>query len=164
MGYHGDSLASFVRAAKAPTQRAARRMADRGGAVMTERTRVHTPVETGEVRRSWRQKPTALERLDATDTYVSGVETEHWRAPMIEHGVEPHRIEPKHDADPETPEAIETPAGPRAGADHPGYPGAHAVAKAAAELEATGDTVLRPELLRWKAEAEAAARAAKARR
>lgn len=158
MGYVGDSLANFVRAIEAPTSRAARRMADKGGAVMTERTKAHTPVQTGEVRASWRQKSTAAQRINATDAYVSGVETHHWRAPMVEHGVRPHRIEPKHDADPETPEALETPEGPRAGADHPGYPGAHAVAKAAAELDATGATILRPELERWKREAEAAAR------
>jgi len=159
MGYEGGKLADLVQAVQASTPRAARSMAEKGGEYLVERARVHTPVDSGEVRDSWEQKETALERINAADTYTSGVESHHHVARWVEWGVDPHRIEPEKDTDPETPEALTTPEGPRAGADHPGFRGFHPVASAAAELDAKGEKILRPEVERWKAEVEAAARA-----
>jgi hypothetical protein len=57
------------------------------------------------------------------------VQNDHWRAHWAEWGTRPNRIEP------EDQEAIETPEGPRAGAKHPGYPGAHMLSRAAIEPE-----------------------------
>jgi len=148
--YIGGSLEDLVESFTGPTRRAARNMAEAGGDYLVERAQAHTPVETGEVRESWHRKPTGF-RHEVTDIYESGVESEHYRARWVEHGVKPHRIEPDDE------QAIETPEGPRAGADHPGFTGFHPVANAAAELEAKGDAILRPEAERWKQETEAEA-------
>jgi hypothetical protein len=124
---------------------------------MTELVREHTPARTGEVRESYEQVPVVRESRGGRTAYRSGVESHHWRAPFVEHGVRPHDIEPRPD-EPEGAEAIETPAGPRARVHHPGYPGVHSVSRAAAEVEAGLPELLRPEAEAWAAEMTAAAK------
>jgi len=156
MPYLGGRLTDLVRGVREVTPPAARAMAAIGGRHLTLRTRDGTPIgpgtDYGHVRGSWTEKEVEHQRSGGIDRYRSGVESHHYRAPWVEWGVEPHDIEPD-DA-----QAIDTPEGPRAGAHHPGYPGAHPVAKAVAELEATLPEVMQPELEAWAKAAEANAK------
>jgi hypothetical protein len=59
---------------------------------------------------------------------------------------------------PEDQEAITTPEGPRAGAMHPGQPGAHMLSRAAHEVELEFPALAQDELAEWATAAEANAR------
>ena len=150
VGYQGGKVSGLFDGE--PARLAARRMAERGGERMTELARDGTPVETGEVRASWEQVPVTRERHPAGPAYRSGVRSEHYRARWVEYGVQRHEIRPDDE------QALDTPRGPRAGADHPGYPGRHPVANAAAYLEANFAREMAPEAERWAAEQDAAAK------
>ncbi len=92
---------------------------------MTERAAEHTPRLTGRTAASF--KPTPTRRTG--ERVVGGTHSNSFRARLLEHGTRPHRIEPKRS------DALSTPEGPRAGADHPGTQPTHAVARAVAETE-----------------------------
>jgi hypothetical protein len=155
MGYRGGRLASLA-ADDGATERTARGIADSGGRLMTEVAVERTPVESGEVRASWRQLPVDRERREGVTGYVSGASNHHWRARFVEWGVQPHNIEPR--GDPEGAEAVETPAGPRALVHHPSYPGAHMTAQAAAAAEVALPELAAPELEAWAKDVELAAK------
>lgn len=156
MPYLGGSLKSLVSAVREVTPPAARSMADTGGRMLTIRTRDGTPVgpgtDGGHVRDSWYQLPVERESRGGLDAYSSGVASDHYRARWVEWGVAPHEIRP------EDAEAVTTPEGPRAGAESPGYRGAHPLARAAFELENTLPELLEPELEAWSKAAEANAK------
>ncbi len=63
-----------------------------------------------------------------------------------------------HTIKPKRADALETPEGPRAEVDHPGYSGFHPVAKAALDAEVHFDETPTPAAKRWAAETEANAR------
>ena len=150
MGYTGGRVADLFDPEPAPL--AARRMAQRGGRRMTELVKDYTPTDSGSVLRSWRQIPVDHRREAGADHYTSGVRSYHHRARWVEWGVEPHTIRPKDE------HALETPEGPRAEVHHPGYHGAHPVARAAAQLEVTFAEEMHIEAERWAAEQGAAAK------
>jgi hypothetical protein len=146
VGYQGGRLADLF--SQEPVNRALSDMALAGGSAMWEVTRDRTPVHTGEVRDSWIVKPVRHERIGGTDGYESGVESNHYRARWVEHGVNAHPERPKHRR------AELTPEGPRAAVDHPGFPGAHPVASAAAWAEANFERITSPVAERWARETE----------
>ena len=156
MPYFGASLAQFVRDVAEVTPPAARSMAARGGRTLTFHTREGTPIgpgtDYGHVRDPWQEKPVEHERSGGIDRYRTGVDSHHYRAPWIEWGTQPHRIEPKNS------EALDTPQGARGGVDHPGARAFHPVARAVFILETELDAVMAPELSAWAKAAEQNAR------
>lgn len=168
MGFHYTSrftLPEFCSGPGPAERRAMQRMAQHGGDRMVDWTIRNTPVDTRNLRTSWYQKPVTVGFTVGGDLYYeSGVATDVDYAPHVEHGTglwgpkgAKYRIRAKGRA-----------AG---GADylrfvvggqvvfakevwHPGSPGNHMVAIAAAMTEAQMDTILRPILERWKRERE----------
>jgi hypothetical protein len=148
--YIGGSLKGLAEAVAEVTPVAARNLCEAGSEGMLERAIRYTPVRSGAVRDAWLR--TAVERYRGRagfDAYESRVQNDHWRANWAEWGTGPHRIEPDDER------AIETPEGPRAGADHPGYPGAHMASRAAHEVEAEFPALAQDELQAWAKAAEA---------
>ena len=80
--------------------------------------------------------------------YSSGARNPDHRARWIEHGTEPHSLLPK-DA-----EALDTPEGPRARAEHPGTEAQAPLAQAMADVEATIEGLAQPSVRAWAAEVE----------
>lgn len=150
MPYRGGDLQDLFRESTTgpPTQRAMRDITDAAGAEMTKRTKAHTPKRTGRTADSFEQTPVTK----MVGGYRSGVESHHWKARLIEHGVKAHDLKPKRK------KALNTPEGPRASAHAPGHAGAHMVAKAVVEVEATLEQIAQPALDGWAAEVEANAK------
>lgn len=161
MSYTGGRLAPWFDTG--PNDRFCRRLARRGGDRMTELTRENTPVDTGALRQSIKQKPVVKVLNQWGDSvWSSGCETDLDYGPPIEHGW--GLWGPKHAKYPITPK---TPGGwlhwvdPHTGEDrfaklvmHPGAPGAHMFAIAAGLTEAQLGTIAEPELARWAKEVE----------
>jgi hypothetical protein len=145
-GYSGGSLTDLVKAAtvRPPTRRAVRDLADAAGRAMTERARENTPTRTGVTAASWSQ----LRVRQTRDAAESGTENRSHKAHWLEWGVKPHKIRPR-DA-----EAIDTPEGARAEADHPGIAAHHPLARAMAEVEAALPAIAEPILEDWAEEIE----------
>lgn len=137
MGYVGGSLVSLFDAEpQKATDLTARRMAERAGAQMVTRTRENTPIDTGKLRESWYQLPTAKTHYAIWPAYESGVATDVDYAPYVEYGTRPHIIEPKK------PGGVLHWVDPGSGKDvfarrvhHPGTHGQHMVALGAAMTE-----------------------------
>ena len=149
--YRGGSLTDLFKAetTQPPTRNGLRDIADAAGAAMTEATRQHTPVKTGRTRDSWRQLPVRRVRHESgAAAYESGVTSSYYKARWLEEGTEPHRIEPKQA------QAIDTPDGPRAGAEHPGTEPHYMTRKAAAEVEQALEEIAQPHLSKWAADIE----------
>ena len=127
-----------------PTRRMMRDVAEGIGEAWTEAARQHTPRETGRLASRWRTLP--VEKTP--EGYTSGTENPDFRALLVEYGVEDHTLRPRH-AD-----ALDTPEGPRANAEHPGHDGAHMLAKSAHEIDATWPSIAQPHLSRWAADVE----------
>ena len=128
----------------------------------------------GNLRSSWHQKPVVVLFSATGDrVYESGVETDVDYAPDVEHGTgrygpsgAPYEIRPKRPGgwlswitrEPITlRDGTVIPPGTRVFRKrvmHPGSPGAHMVAIAAARTEAELEQVLEPELQRWRTQAE----------
>jgi hypothetical protein len=153
-GYSGGSLTDLVKAAtvRPPTRRAVRDLADAAGRAMTERARENTPTRTGVTAASWSQLRVRQTRDGNAE---SGTTNPRFEARLLEHGVRPHPIKPR------SAEAIDTPEGPRAEADHPGIAAHHPLARAAAEVEASFPAIAEPTLDKWADDIEG--RAAKHR-
>lgn len=85
MPYVGGKLAPLFD--RKPVKHAARSLADEGGKVMTRRVKENTPVETGHLRESIKQKHVTL-GFDAmgNEIYTSGSFTRLKYAPYVEHG------------------------------------------------------------------------------
>ena len=152
MPYLGGRLSSFVSAVREVTAPAACSMAETGGLEMLTRSQRYTPVDTGEVRHAWHATPVERVSIRTLDGYEVHVQNTHWRAHWAEWGTSPHRIEPEDE------QAITTPEGPRAGAEHPGYRGAHMMGRAAAEVETEFPWLVQDELSAWAKAAEQNAR------
>lgn len=180
MAYRGGSLAPLFD--RTPTRHALARMARTGGDKLVELTVRNTPIDTGNLRTSWYQLPMRVEFRGTHQAYRSGVATDVSYAPYVEAGTgkygprgQPYEIRPK------------TPGGvlafrPRTGTFssmmtpetggmvfvkrvmHPGSPGAHMVASAAAYLDATFATALAEDLEHWKRDQEAQAYTAMGKR
>lgn len=169
----GGSLADMVRKSNDAVDPALRQMADDGGRVMTERTVENTPVETGELRASIKQK--AVIRVESVNgaAYESGAYTDVIYAAYVEEGTglwgpkhAKYRIEPK------TPGGVlafyvnmKTPEGkthfdgsynPVEGnlvfaryVMHPGSPGQHMFAIGATFVEAEFDHLMQRGVEEW---------------
>ncbi len=148
MPYIGGKLSDMVDAFKDVTPHFARELCELGADEMYDRAVRYTPVHTGAVRNAWTR--TFVDRHG--DAYEARVQNDHWRAHWAEWGVGPHRIRPDEE------EAIVTPEGPRAGAMHPGYPGAHMLSRAAHEVEVMYPALAQDTLSAWARAAEANAR------
>jgi hypothetical protein len=146
--YTGGSLVDWVRAGREPMQRTMRAVANAGAEELARRAAEHTPAETGNTAASWRTVPARPTR----NGWEASAETSHPLAHLLEYGTDPHRLAPD-DA-----QALDTPEGPRAGAEHPGSRAHHMMARAAAELEESLDAIAAPHLAAWEREADALAK------
>jgi hypothetical protein len=146
MPYRGGKLTSLAgsRTWGPPTRRAVMDLADAGGRELTDRAARNTPRESGHLARKWEQLPVTR----TPDGAESGTTNPDYRALFVEEGVDPHDLTPRRA------EAIDTPEGPRASADHPGHRGSHMLARAAAEVEAELPAIGAPALRRWADEVE----------
>jgi hypothetical protein len=148
--YVGGSLVDlFSRETTAePTRRALRGIAADVGDSWTRLAAEHTPRRSGNLARRWESLPVERDELG----YRSGTQNPSPLAHLIEFGVAPHVIEPDDE------EAIETPEGPRARAEHPGHGGAFMLARSAAEIEVALPEIAQSHLSQWAAEIEQAAK------
>jgi Bacteriophage HK97-gp10, putative tail-component len=154
MPYTGDKIGDFIRAAKVPTSRAAHEMAEEGGEAMRGFIRDNTPVDTGDLRSSWRQKP-VIRLIDARGrvVYETGVWTDVEYAEWVERGTGLYG--PYHQRIyPSKPGGVLTWIGPdgkrRFAKSIKGMRGAHMVATGVAKTEAEFDSIVRPVLDRWR--------------
>lgn len=166
MPYVGESLTSlFGEKVQEVTRRAAHNMADRGGERMVELTKMNTPIDTGELRESWKQTPVHPEPRGEDMAYSTGVESHVSYAPYVEYGT--GLWGPKHSKYPILPKNapylqwFDKASGHWVRAKkvmHPGSPGQHMVAIAASVLEfEVAGALMDPILDRWVHEAEGAA-------
>ena len=161
MAYYGGRLKPWF--GTDPVDNFCRRLARKGGSRMTTLTKQKTPVDTGALRESIKEKKLTI-HLDARGrrVYATGCETDKEYGPPIEHGwgiwgprMQPYEIRPKdpdgwlHWKDPAT------------GQDrfakrvmHPGSKGAHMFLKAAEACDAELHEMARDLLERWKKETE----------
>lgn len=180
MAYIGDKLAPWFE--PTPTVKALVRISQAGGERMTELTRMNTPVDKGTLRASWQAKPVTVHSGGVTVAtvthpslvagagfhrllaarYESGVETDVEYAPYVEHGTglwgpshSKYQIRPKH------PDGWLHWIDPLTGGHvfakevmHPGSPGNHMLAFAAAIAENEVGLIAEPALERWAAETE----------
>jgi hypothetical protein len=140
--YRGGSLADLFRATTtaAPTRRLMRDVASGAGRHMTERAADLTPRKTGRTAGAWRE----LSVMEFAGGAEGGTENLDYRALFLEEGVKPHDVKPKRGN-----KAISTPDGARAHAHHPGFGGAHMLARAAAETELGLTIIATPSLHEW---------------
>lgn len=161
MPYLGGELAPLFD--DAPTKRAVRRMAAKGGERMVHWAVKNTPVATGHLRQSWKQKKLMPVRRGRADGWESGVETSVAYAPDVEWGTglwgPSHQ---KYEIKPKKPDGFLHWIDAKTGKDvfakrvmHPGSPGHHMVAIAATMVEHEFDTMMEPILLQWKHQQEA---------
>lgn len=153
--YRGGLLASWFDTEE--NARAAHRMADIGRARLHELIVLHTPVDTGHLRTTWKDEPIVVvvdERGEIV--YRTGVFTEDEIAPYVEHGTGlwgPRHA--KYEIRPKKPGGMLhflTPEGAHVFTKlvrHPGSPGAHMVAISVGELEAALPALLQAELELW---------------
>jgi hypothetical protein len=146
-----------------PARRALHDMARHGGDAMLDYTIRNTPVDTRNLRTSWYQRPVMVAYTAAGHlAYESGVATDVEYAPYVEEGTGiygPHHAKYR----------IRAKGSAGGGADflrfviggrviyakevwHPGSPGHHMVAIAAAMTEVQFDRILRPALDVWQHE------------
>lgn len=155
MPYVGGKLADWFD--PTPAELAAHRMAEIGGKRLVELVALHTPVESGHLKHSWKQQPVTIRKTTGGRTiYATGAETEVTYGPYVEHGT--GLWGPKHAKyviEPKKPGGVLHWVG-HGGEDvfatrvlHPGSPGAHMMAIAVGELEAALPVLLEPELHRW---------------
>jgi hypothetical protein len=156
MGYSGAEVSKAVAAMVPPTQRTARRMAEHGGKRLEHLARRHTPVDTGELKSRWYILPVIQVGNSYRVEVANDTEYAHW----IEHGW--GLWGPKHSKYwivPKKPGGVLTwltPEGERVFARrvrHPGAPGAHMLAIAAAETEAEFDSLMFRLGVEWVLEA-----------
>jgi hypothetical protein len=133
---------------RAPTHRAMRKVAASVGNEMTNRAAAHTPKRTGRIAGLWRTLPVE----PTPEGFRSGTTNPSYVARFLEHGVEPHELKPKRG------QALGTPEGPRAHAHHPGFGGAHMLAKAMGEVEAIFPALAQPHMTAWAKEIEEVAK------
>lgn len=160
MGYVGGELAPAFR--QDSTDRALKNMARLGVREAREITEKNTPVETGDLRASWEVSPV---RPMVSEAGLPGVGatwyTELEYAPYVEHGTglwgPEHK---KYLIEPKIPGGVLHFVG-NGGQDvftrrvwHPGSPGQHMVAIAAAMVEHTFHQIVRPALNWWVADTE----------
>lgn len=104
MPYVGGSLTSFFdEAAQALTSLCAKKMCGEGADHVLMLTRMNTPVETGELRASWRRSPVEPDATFDGPSWRATVGTDVSYAPYVEHGTglfgpkhAPYVIEPRN--------------------------------------------------------------------
>lgn len=164
MGYVGDRLQPFFDSSR--NSLLMRELANKGGDTMVDWTVRNTPIDTGNLRTSWYQLDVNKRITPLGDTWESGVATQVEYAPYVEHGTglwgpdhARYTIRPKDPhgwlrwRDRATGRWVYAKA-----VQHPGSPGQHMVAIAAAMTEAEFERVADPILEAWRREIEARAR------
>lgn len=164
MPYVGQRVQTLFR--PGPTRVLLRRMADKGGGQFVDLTARNTPIDTGNLRTAWYQKPVYRTRKFGTPAYETGVTTDVEYAPYVEWGTglygprgSKYPILPKQPGG--TLSWISPKTGQRVFAKkvmHPGSAGQHMVALAAAKLEAEFPHLFVPELARWRRDIEMSVR------
>lgn len=86
MSYRGAKFANVFQGLERWSRDLCQDYAAKGGEVMTERTRAHTPVDTGELKASWKVREMRRVVSLAYPAYESGTETSVEYAPYVEHG------------------------------------------------------------------------------
>lgn len=171
--YEGDDLPTLFD--QTPATLTLRRMAHTGGSHLKARVEENTPIDSGDLRKSWKQGPVKHRRvtmLGAEDVYESEVTTDKDYADDVEHGTglwgPEHR---KYLIEPKKPGGllswIDASTGHRVFARrvwHPGSPGQHMMAFGAAKTEATMTNFLAPDVEFWVAEQTKQFAVARARR
>lgn len=167
MGYSGGSLTSlFGKEPKAATVAAAREMTAKGADRMHEVAALNTPVKTGRLRTGWYQTPVTKTHYLIAPAFRAGIANDYKYAPFVEYGTgvfgpmhRPYVITPKKAPflawrDPVTGQWIRAKK-----VLHPGSPGNHMVAIAAAVTEAETDAgpLMQGILDRWANRVEASA-------
>ncbi|MET0604405.1 MAG: HK97 gp10 family phage protein [Baekduia sp.] len=167
MAYVGGSLTSlFGQKPQAATKLAARDMAAKGADRMHEVAAQNTPVKTGRLRTGWYQLPVTKTHYLIAPAFRSGIANDYKYAPFVEYGT--GLFGPRHRAYVITPKKAPFLAwrDPVTGqwirarkVLHPGSPGNHMVAIAAAVVEAETDAgpLMQVILDRWAREVEASA-------
>lgn len=155
MGYEGAQLAPGFRqtAAKA----AAFRMAEVGGRALRDKVKLRTPVDTGALAASWKERPVLVVVNDLGEVvYESGVLTEVGYAPDVEYGTGlwgPHHA--KYLIEPKNPDGVLRWVAKDGSVVfarrvwHPGSPGSHMLAISVAETEAELHALMQPVLVEW---------------
>ena len=156
MAYIGGKLAPWFDSAYITvTLRNMARLGARRGRELTE---AHTPIETGDLLKSWKESGVqkVIGAVIPGTGYGASWYSELEYAPYVEHGTGLYGPEhKKYLIVPKTPGGTLHWVGAGGGdvfakaVMHPGSPGAHMVAKGAAELEAGLEAVLRPALSNW---------------
>jgi hypothetical protein len=162
VGYKGAKLANIF--PREPAGATARRIAEEGGRVMTDRAAAHSPTETGALKDSWHQTP-LHHRVDIVGhrVYVSGTRTELEYAPYVEYGT--GLWGPKHakyPIRPKNPDGFLHFFWKKANREvwfkmvmHPGSPGRHMLADAVRDTEALLPLFGHAEVELWVAEMKA---------
>jgi hypothetical protein len=167
VGYSGDRLHPCFKTGA--VKETAFRMAEKGRHAIHGRVVVLTPVDTGELKASWRERPVLIVVNDHGEVvYESAVYTELDYAPDVEYGTGlwgPHHA--KYLIEPKNPDGVLHWIG-KDGVDrfarrvwHPGSPGAHMLAISVAETEAQLHALMEPLLHEWVKAQEAVMRAQK---
>lgn len=179
MGYESTgTLAELVDRSKDAVSPAIRTMVDDGGRRTTELVQENTPVDTGTLRESMRQRRLAWVYVDGAWGWQSGTYTEIEYGPHVEHGTglwgpehRKYKIEPRKPggvlaffARAKTPEgtirmskdynAIEGELVFARYVMHPGSPGQHMFAIGFSAAEAEFSEITRPGLEEWVARSE----------
>lgn len=161
MPYEGGRLAPWF--STAPNRRFLERAAAAGGKRMTELTAMNTPVDTGHLRLSWKEKPVVFMFSPLGDLMaVSGVETDVEYAAYVEWGTGLWGpLHAKYPIVPKNPDGWLRWIDPHTGMPvfakrvmHPGSPGNHMVAIAVNLTEHELPRIVQPELERWAREVE----------
>lgn len=163
MGYVGDSLTPFFGQGRNPALM--RELANLGGDRMVDWTVRNTPIDTGNLRTSWYQLDVNRKVTLLGPGWESGVATQVEYAPYVEYGTglwgpdhSTYTIRPKDPhgwlrwRDRATGQWVYSKA-----VQHPGSPGQHMVAIAAAMTEAEFERVAEPLLSGWGRAVEAQA-------
>ena len=164
MPYVGDRLTPLFDGE--PTERAAKRLAEKGPEEMQSWIERNTPVDMGTLRASWyTTEPVEGTGLTAERTFTAYVRTDVEYAPHVEWGTgifgpqgSPYTIRPRQPGG--TLSWIDKDTGERVFAksvQHPGSPGQHMVSIGAAMTEHTFPAAAQPILQVWKRETEALA-------
>jgi hypothetical protein len=112
-----------------------------------------TPIgRTAALRASWLAAPVSEEG----GRFTTSVFNDHWAAMLVNYGADPHVIRPR------TRRAVETPFGPRADVDHPGFHGRFMAEKAVDTTAQVIRAMSYGDTLEWKRRSEFAIERAKA--
>jgi hypothetical protein len=122
-----------------PTREAMRSVTERVVLIWSDRAAELTPRRTGRTALKW----TVTEVVRTPVGYSANVENPSFKARLLEFGIAPHRLKGKRK------DALSTPEGPRANADHPGVRPYAMLSVSAAEVEGALEEIAQPIMTAW---------------